>query len=85
MQSYLEDRVKIADLINGWMHRDLAQWDELRNLFHPGGTIEVTWFEGAFGDFVAGGGVQAHGRLGPQDQALDRYACGDLQRPQGDH
>ena len=55
MQSYLEDRVKIADLINGWMHRDLAQWDELRNLFHPGGTIEVTWFEGAFADFVAGG------------------------------
>ena len=54
MQSYLEDRVKIADLINGWMHRDLAQWDELRKLFHPDGTIEVTWFEGAFGDFVAG-------------------------------
>ena len=54
MQSYLEDRVKVADLINGWMHRDLAQWDELRELFHPDGTIEVTWFEGAFSDFVAG-------------------------------
>ena len=54
MQSYLEDRVNITDLINGWMHRDLAQWDELRNLFHPDGTIEVTWFEGAFADFVTG-------------------------------
>ena len=64
MQTFLEDRLKITDLINGWMHRDLAQWDELRNLFYPEGTIEVTWFEGAFGDFVAGsmrmGGSDLH-------------------------
>lgn len=54
MQNFLEDRLQITDLITGWIHRDLGEWDQLRNLFHPEGTIEVTWFEGAFGDFVDG-------------------------------
>jgi hypothetical protein len=52
MQTYLEDRLNIADLMTGWIHRDLADWKRLRDLFHPDGTIEVTWFEGKFTDFV---------------------------------
>ena len=52
MTTYLEDRQSIADLMTGWMHRDLAEWDSLRELFHPDGTIEITWFEGLFSDFV---------------------------------
>jgi hypothetical protein len=54
MQSTLEDRQAISDLMNGWMHRDLAQWEQLGGLFHPDGTIEVTWFEGPATDFIAG-------------------------------
>ncbi|MDI1332447.1 nuclear transport factor 2 family protein [Pseudomonas sp.] len=54
MQNYLEDRFQINDLINGWIHRDLGQWDQLANLAHPDGTIEVTWFEGPFAEFVEG-------------------------------
>ena len=54
MQSYLEDRQQITDLMTGWIHRDLGNWDRLRELFHPDGTIEITWFEGAFSDFVDG-------------------------------
>ena len=54
MDARLEDRLQITDLITGWIHRDLGEWDRLRNLFHPEGTIEVTWFEGNFGDFVDG-------------------------------
>ncbi len=54
MHSILEDRMQLADLITGWMHRDLGQWDQMRKLFHPDGTIEVTWFEGLFSDFVDG-------------------------------
>ncbi|MDQ2834726.1 MAG: nuclear transport factor 2 family protein [Acidobacteriota bacterium] len=50
----LEDRLQITDLITGWMHRDLGEWDQLRSLFHPDGTIEITWFEGSFSDFVDG-------------------------------
>lgn len=51
---YIEDRLAISDLLNGWMHRDLSQWDELGKLFHPEGTIEVTWFEGPASEFIKG-------------------------------
>ena len=42
MQTYLEDRLQITDLITGWIHRDLGQWDQLANLAHPDGTLRVT-------------------------------------------
>jgi hypothetical protein len=58
----LEDRQAIADLMTAWMRRDLAQWDALRELFHADGTIEVTWFEGLFSDFV-----DASMRMGASD------------------
>lgn len=54
MHYHLEDRQQITDLINGWMHRDLGEWEQLRQLFHPDGTIEITWFEGLASDFVDG-------------------------------
>ena len=54
MTDRLEDRLQITDLITGWMHRDLGEWDRLRDLFHPDGEIEVTCFEGSFNDFVDG-------------------------------
>lgn len=54
MHSYLEDRLQITDLITGWIHRDLGQWDRLADLFHPDGIIEITWFEGPFAAFVEG-------------------------------
>lgn len=62
MSTHLEDRLQIADLVNGWMNRDLGQWEALLQMFHPGGTIEVTWFEGLFADFV-----QASTRMGASD------------------
>ena len=49
---HLESRQAIADLMTGWMHRDLAEWDQLLALFHPDATIAFTWFEGKFTDFV---------------------------------
>lgn len=52
MDTPLQDRQAIADLATGWMHRDLGEWDALRNLFHPDATIEVTWFEGPATEFV---------------------------------
>jgi hypothetical protein len=50
----LLSRQAIADLMTGWMHRDLGHWDQLLELFHPDATIEITWFEGKFSDFVEG-------------------------------
>jgi hypothetical protein len=54
MHNQLQDRQQLNDLINGWMHRDLGEWDQLRDLFHVDGTIEITWFEGLGSDFVDG-------------------------------
>ncbi len=48
----LDSRLAIGDLVQGWMYRDLGQWDKLRTTFHPDGFISVTWFEGKFSDFV---------------------------------
>lgn len=42
MHTYLEDRQQITDLLTGWIHRDTGEWDQLRDLFHPDGTIEIT-------------------------------------------
>lgn len=54
MQTYIEDRLQITDLMNGWIHRDLEQWQQLADTFHPDGIIEITWFEGPFTEFIAG-------------------------------
>ena len=37
MQTHqLQDRQDLNDLMNGWMHRDLGEWEQLRNLFPSG-------------------------------------------------
>lgn len=35
MSGYQEDRQQIVDLLTGWIHRDLGEWEQLRNLFSP--------------------------------------------------
>lgn len=57
------DRLDISDLMTGWIHRDLGQWDELRALFTPDATIEITWFRGLAADFVNGSQRMGAGRL----------------------
>ncbi len=52
MTTTLQDRQDIADLMTGWIRRDLGEWERLRELFHPDGRIEITWFEGLASDFV---------------------------------
>ncbi|MFF1925982.1 nuclear transport factor 2 family protein [Streptomyces sp. NPDC058221] len=47
-----QDRQDIADLMTGWIHRDLGEWERLKGLFHPDGRIEITWFEGPAYEFV---------------------------------
>lgn len=62
MDTALQDRQDIADLMTGWIHRDLGEWERLRGLFHPDGRIEITWFEGLASDFV-----DASVRMGDSD------------------
>ncbi|MBP0457223.1 nuclear transport factor 2 family protein [Streptomyces montanisoli] len=62
MTATLQDRQDITDLMTGWIHRDLGEWDRLRDLFHPQARIEITWFEGLASDFV-----DASARMGTSD------------------
>ena len=49
----LADRMACADVIQAWgFARDQGKWDDLLDTFHAGGQIHVSWFQGAFPDFV---------------------------------
>jgi hypothetical protein len=49
----IADKIAIAELIQAWgLYRDRGQWTELRGTFTPGGHISVSWFAGAFEQFV---------------------------------
>lgn len=54
MQNMVADKISIMELMNGWMHRDAGNWDELRVLFVPEGEIVVSWYEGAIDGFIEG-------------------------------
>lgn len=54
MQNQSQNVQQLNALMMGWIYRDLKDWPQLRNLFHPDGTIEVTWFEGLASDFIDG-------------------------------
>lgn len=54
MNTRIEDRTAIIDLMTGWIHRDLGEWDELRDLFHPDATIAISWHDGLASDFIDG-------------------------------
>src|SRR5260370_34917910 len=73
MKASLEDRQSIADLMTGWIHRDLAEWDKLRALFHPDGTIEISWFEGLANDLVEGSM-----RMGQSDVRTKHFVAAPL-------
>jgi hypothetical protein len=77
-QTYLQDRQSIADLMTGWIHRDLAQWDLLRELFHPEGEIEVTWFEGLASEFI-----DASMRMGQSDLRTKHFIASPVVRFNG--
>lgn len=48
------DKLACAEVVQAWgFARDQGRWDDLLDTFHPGGIIHVSWFEGAFPDFVA--------------------------------
>ena len=47
------DKLTCADLVQAWgFARDQGRWDELLEIFHIGGHIHVSWFMGAYPEFV---------------------------------
>jgi hypothetical protein len=45
-------RLAITERVHGWIYRDLGEWDALRDLFHPDGIIDISWFNGTADEFV---------------------------------
>jgi hypothetical protein len=75
-----EDRQAISELMHNWgFWRDQARWDELRTAFHAEGTINVTWFNGRFSDFVAASIEMRKRRTGSK-----HWIGGSLIRLEGD-
>ena len=49
----LADKIACAELIQAWgVARDQGKWKDLRATFTPDGHISVSWFRGAFEQFV---------------------------------
>jgi hypothetical protein len=49
----ITDKYACAEVIQAWgLARDQGRWDDLAATFHPGGQIHVSWFRGAFPDFI---------------------------------
>jgi len=66
------DRLDCMDLIQAWaLYRDQGRWAELLDTFHPDGTIAVTWFKGAFPDFV-----EASKRAAAGSKSLSKHQIG---------
>jgi hypothetical protein len=48
------DRQAIRELIENWaVWRDAGDWDRFRTVWHPGGRMMATWFQGPFEEFIA--------------------------------
>ena len=51
--SAVADKIACAEVIQNWgVFRDQGRWKELRATFTPDGHISVSWFRGAFEQFV---------------------------------
>jgi len=49
----IADKIACAELIQAWgVYRDQGKWPQLRGTFTPDGHISVSWFRGAFEQFV---------------------------------
>ena len=47
------DKTACAELVQAWgFARDQGRWTDLLDIFHPDGHIHVSWFMGAYPDFV---------------------------------
>jgi len=47
------DRQAIRDLVENWaVWRDAGDWDRFRALWHPGGRMMATWFQGTADEFI---------------------------------
>lgn len=48
------DKQEIRELIENWaVWRDAGDWERFQTVWHPGGRMIATWFQGPFEEFIA--------------------------------
>src|SRR5215471_18961121 len=48
-----DDELVIRTLIEAWaVHRDALDWDRFREVWHEGGRMMATWWQGPFEEFI---------------------------------
>lgn len=53
MPGQASDRQEIRELIENWaVWRDAGDWDRFRTVWHSGGRMMATWFQGPFEEFI---------------------------------
>jgi hypothetical protein len=54
MSRQAADRQEIRELVENWaVWRDAGDWDRFRTVWHSGGRMMATWFQGPFEEFIA--------------------------------
>jgi hypothetical protein len=53
MNDQAADRQEIRELVENWaVWRDAGDWERFRTLWHPGGRMMATWFQGSADEFI---------------------------------
>jgi SnoaL-like domain len=53
MSGQADDRQAIRELVENWaVWRDAGDWERFRTLWHPGGRMMATWFQGPAEEFI---------------------------------
>ena len=53
MDDAMRDRLIIRELVENWaLWRDARDWDRFRTVWHAGGVMQATWFQGTFEEFI---------------------------------
>src|SRR5881227_193352 len=53
MSNEILDRIAIREVIENWVvWRDARDWDRFRTVWHAGGRMMATWFQGSAEEFI---------------------------------
>ena len=76
------DHIEVANVLltERWA-RDMAQWDEMRAMYHPDATVSISWFKGTGEEFINGSiaaskhGARAQSHFLKCTKQADREFC----------
>jgi SnoaL-like protein len=54
MSPHIEERLAIREVVENWVvWRDAGDWERFRGVWHSGGRMMATWFQGTAEEFIA--------------------------------